>query len=141
MPLTLATLETPTPTTTITLPTDLDWSNEFEWNQVEQSQDRTLSGAVIIQEGLKTYGRDIDLIGGQDGAWVSRATVQALRLLEAEIGKVMLLTLPDNSTHHVQFNRTKGPAIEARQVMRLANPGDDHWYTLTLRLITVAPPA
>ena len=34
---------------TVTLPSDLLWLNEFEWNQAVQSHARTLSGAIEIQ--------------------------------------------------------------------------------------------
>ncbi|WP_420795629.1 hypothetical protein, partial [Endozoicomonas atrinae] len=59
----------------ITLPDDLLWINEFDWNPVEQSQERTLTGALLIQEQSKQYGRSIELSGGQDAGWVTRSTV------------------------------------------------------------------
>ena len=41
---------------TIILPDDLLWINEFDWNPVEQSQERSLTGALIVQEQAKITG-------------------------------------------------------------------------------------
>ncbi len=48
---------------TITLPDDLLWINEFEWNPVEQSTERSLTGALLVQEGQFNYVRPIELSG------------------------------------------------------------------------------
>ena len=48
---------------TITLPDDLRWINEFEWNPVEQTTERSLTGALLVQEGQLTHGRPIVLWG------------------------------------------------------------------------------
>ena len=29
----------------------LEWTDEWEWNAIEQEQDRSLTGALIVQEG------------------------------------------------------------------------------------------
>ena len=125
---------------TIDLPDDLFWRNEYQTNQVTQSIDRSLTGGLLIQEAANQYGQQIELVS--DGAaWVKRSTVDALRALEAQTGKVMTLTLWDGTTHSVMFDRTNGTAVEAQQVLRFAYPDNDYWYEITLRLITVEPPA
>ena len=125
---------------TVTIPDSLQWVNEFEDNQVEQTHDRTLSGALSLQAAVKVYGRPINLVGGDDGGWISRATALALRALEASPGKVMTLTLADASTHRVVFDRSRGPAFESQMIMRFAYPSDTSWYTCALRLLTVSAP-
>lgn len=123
---------------TVTLPDSLQWINEFEYNQIEQTQERTLSGAMSIQEAAKVHGRPIHLVGGEDGGWIRRSTAEALRALEAQTGKVMLLTLSDARTFNVLFDRSQGPAIASQMIMRFAYPGADSWYSCAIRLITVA---
>lgn len=127
---------------TITLPDSLVWTNEFASNdQVGQTQDRTLSGALYLQTATQHYGRPITLEGGPDGGWITRATAKALRALEANPdGKYTLTGLPGgHPSQTVVFDRSNGPAFESRMVMRFSDPDDATWYTCTLRLLTVEP--
>lgn len=117
----------------------LEWTDEWDWNAVEQQQDRSLSGALILQEGVKLYGRPITL-SSNGGAWFTLAKVRALEALAAAPARVMQLTLPTGATYHVVWNRAAGPAVQAKPIYRAVAPGADALYELTLRLITVAPP-
>jgi hypothetical protein len=116
------------------------WVDEWEWDPIEQDQKRGLTGSMIIQEGVKLYGRPITL-SSEGGAWFRLSKVQQLKALAEVPEKVMMLTLPTGATHYVAFNRVNGPAVEAQPVFRRVDPGPDYEHELTLRLITVAPPA
>ena len=85
----------------------LQWTDEHEWDPVEQNQDRSLGGALMVQEGVKLYGRPITL-ASNEGAWFTLTTVQALQALRDQPGIVMLLTLPGGAQHHVTWNRAAG---------------------------------
>ncbi|GAA4648165.1 hypothetical protein GCM10023116_04310 [Kistimonas scapharcae] len=122
----------------IELPDDLLWVNEYQWQPVAQETERTLTGALLVQEQAKLYGREIELSGEQSG-WVSRSIIEALKVLEAEAGKIMTLTLADSRTFSVIFDRSNGAAVEAQQVLPYAYPDNDYLYSLTIRLLTVAP--
>ena len=51
------------------LPQDMRWDDEFEWNKVAQAApQRTLSGGLVIQQGIKANGRPITLSG--DWVWL-----------------------------------------------------------------------
>lgn len=126
---------------TLTLPDDLLWINEFQWNPVEQSQERTLTGALLVHEQGKQYGRSIELSGGQDAGWVSRSTVTSLLTLSETAHQIMTLTLPDLRQFSVIFDRSSGSPVEAQQILPFAFPDDDYQYSLTLKLLTVEPPA
>ncbi len=123
---------------TITVPDDLLWINEFEWNPVEQSQERSLTGALLVQEQIKMHGRPILLTGGQNAGWVSRKTVSELQNLSSEPDKVMILTLSDMRQLSVIFDRSDGSPVSATQVIEEAYPADNSYYHLSLRLITVS---
>ncbi len=122
---------------TITLPDDLLWINEFEWNPVEQTTERSLTGALLIQEGQFNYGRPIVLSGNGEAGWVSRLTVKNLFALSKAANKIMTLTLPDSRQFSVIFDRSNGAPVEAQQVLPFAYPEDSDQYLLTLRLLTV----
>lgn len=117
----------------------LEWTDEWEWNAIEQEQDRSLTGALMVQEGVKLYGRPITL-SSNGGAWFTLAKVRELESMASVLLKVMLLTLPTGAQHYVTWNRAAGPAVQAVPLERLVNPGPDWLHELTLRLITVAPP-
>jgi hypothetical protein len=117
----------------------MEWVDEWDWNAVEQEQERSLSGALIIQEGLKLYGRPITL-SSNGGAWFTLAKIRELEAAAATPAALHLLTLPTGAQHYVTWNRAAGPAVQARPLHRTVNPGPDWVYELTLRLITVAPP-
>ena len=77
---------------TVTLPDDLLWINEFNWNPIEQQANRSLSGALLVQEQTLLYGRSIILSGGQEVGWVKRSTV-------AEVLALNLVPQPGNGSH------------------------------------------
>lgn len=125
---------------TLELDDQFEWIDEFTWDAVEQGQERTLTGALVVQEGLKLYGRPITL-AANGGVWTPLSVVRQLEALRDQRGLVMPLTLPGGATHSVIFNRANGQALEAKPIERLVEPGPDELYEITLRLITVAPPA
>ncbi|MGI9276338.1 MAG: hypothetical protein ACR2PT_16035 [Endozoicomonas sp.] len=122
---------------TITLPDDLLWINEFDWNPVEQNQERSLTGALMVQEQAMSFGRPIELSGGVEAGWVNRSVVVDLLALSSIANKVMTLTLPDLRQYSVIFDRSNGNPVGANQILPFAFPGDDHQYSLTIRLLTV----
>lgn len=117
----------------------MEWVDEFDWDPVAQEQDRSVTGALIVQEGVKLYGRPITL-SSNDGAWFTLAKVRALQAMASVRGAVHLLTLPTGAQHYVTWNRVAGAVVQATPLHRTVAPDPDWLYQLTLRLITVAPP-
>ena len=122
---------------TVTLPDDLLWINEFNWNPIEQQANRSLSGALLVQEQTLLYGRSIILSGGQEVGWVKRSTVAEVLALNLVPNRVMVLTLPDNRQFSVIFDRQNGSPIQSQQVIPSAYSDDGYQYYLTLHLLTV----
>lgn len=120
----------------VTLPDDLDWTDEFDWQPVSQVTTPTLTGALVVEEAALQAGRPITLVS--DGAaWVTRATVKKLQALLAKAGETMTLTLSDGRTFSVLWRRGDGPSLTARQILRrrLADTGDDYHYEIELHLM------
>lgn len=116
-----------------------EWVDEFEWDAVAREQERSVSGALLIQEGVKLHGRPITL-KANGGVWTTLSVVRSLEVLRDIPNKVMGLTLPDGRAFSVVFNRVDGAPLEVTPLERLVDPDDDHLYDVNLRLITVAPP-
>lgn len=124
----------------VQLDDQLQWVNEFEHDAVAQTQERSITGALLVQHGVKLHGREIDL-RSNGGVWTPLFVVRQLEAMRDDPGRVMLLTLSDARAFHVIFNRASGPPITVTPVEREAYPTPDSLYFVDLRLLTVAPPA
>ena len=123
--------------TAIDLSPDLYWSDENAWHPVEQTVQRTLTGALIVSAATRLKGRPITLQPQTDSeAWMTRATLDALRAMGAVAGKTMTLTLR-GAPYSVIFRHHEGPAIEATPVVHFADITADDWYLVTLRFTEV----
>jgi hypothetical protein len=114
--------------------TNMVWTNQFKWNALEQTTDRGLTGSLIVQQGIKQYGRPIIL----SKSWLNKSVLEALQTKEAEANLTMTLTLDNGTEYTVIFDR-ESTAIEATQVFDQSNPNDDCKYETTIRLLTVEP--
>lgn len=125
---------------TLQLDPDLWWSDEHRWQTVSQSVERSLTGALVIDLGVRIGGRPITLEAAtNDSAWMSRATLAQLQAWEADPDLVLTLNLRGEA-YSVIFRRHEGVPIEAEPVTFVADPlpgqfGD--WYLTTLRLMVI----
>jgi hypothetical protein len=62
--------------------------------------------------------------------------VQEIKVLEAQVARLMTLTLLDGVTRTVVWRR---PGVVAMPLYELADPDGDHPYALTLNLTEVTP--
>ena len=123
-------------TTTVALHPDLFWSDE-QWLPVQQSVERTITGALIVDVAAMVGGRPITLQPEDDGsAWMSRAVVDQLRNLAAVPGKTMTLTLR-GSDRTVMFRHHDGGAFEATPVVHFNDVDSADNYRVTLRLMEI----
>jgi hypothetical protein len=121
--------------TTLTLPVDMLWSDEFSWPAVQQSQQYTIAGSLVIEATAKLSGRSITLSAGDDYAWTTRATLDTLRtwsLLPAQTFSLLYRGV----THSVIFDHAAG-AIDARPIIDYSDPDNTDDYAVTLRFIKV----
>ena len=123
-------------TTSITLPDDLEWTDETAYSVVEQSTEHTLTGALVLDVGARLAGRPITLTGGDD-VWVTRAMVDALRAWADTPGLALTLTMNGYAAKLVMFRLQDGPGVEARPVRFAAPIAADDAYMLTLYLMEI----
>lgn len=124
-------------TTSIELHPDLFWSDEFTWLPVEQSAERSITGAYIVSSSLRTDGRPITLQPqGDDSAWMSRLVVEQLRNWAAVPGMELELTLR-GETRDVIFRHHDGPGVEASPLVHFSEMDDSDWYLTTLRFMEI----
>jgi hypothetical protein len=124
-------------TTTISLNADLAWTDEHSWLPVEQTEQRTLTGALIISSAARVGGRPITLApDGDNTAWLSLETLTALRNMAVVPGRVLQLTFRGQS-YDVIFRHQGGSAIEATPVVRYSDTQGGDWYLVTIRLMEI----
>jgi hypothetical protein len=122
-------------TTTLTLHKDLLWVDEHQWHPIEQTAQRTVTGALILSVSDKVGGRPIPLQPEDDrSAWMTLATLNALRNWAAVKGKTMTLTL-SGVAYPVVFRHHDGVAVEATKVVHYDDQQPGDWYRITLRLM------
>lgn len=117
-----------------------EWIDEFDWSAVAQESERSLGGQLLVQGGQKVYGRPITL-ASNGGVWTELQTVRALEVLRDQFGRVMPLQLPDGREFSVIFNHEAGPPLQCTPIERQVNPAATALYEITIRLLTVEPPA
>lgn len=121
---------------TLALPADLQWQDEMDWNAVAQAApQRTLSGALVIQQGTKLNGRPVTLAG--DWAWHRRSDLLRLREWGDVPELVMTLAHPDGRSFDVIFRLHEKQFAKAEAVAFCAPETDETPYLATINLMTV----
>lgn len=123
----------------VTLSDGFLWSDEFDWNPIEQKQDRAVDGALIIQEGKKKSGRPISLTADKNMAWLKRHIVSKLKdwsVLQEKF-ELQFNYFHDKRTFNVVFNH-QDKAIEAKPVLEHPSVSNDDEYNVTLRFLELS---
>lgn len=120
---------------TINIPDDLAWPDEFAWQAVAAKTTYSITGALLVETGLKLAGRPITLQSDEGTAWLSRADVAALKTLSELAGAAIVLSFR-GQTFNVMFNQEASP-MDAKPVFDFSDPQNDDFYTVVLRFITV----
>ncbi|MDX4956228.1 hypothetical protein [Delftia acidovorans] len=121
---------------TLNLNPDLRWSDEDNWHPVQQSVQRTITGALDIQAAAMDKGRPITLEPEDDSsAWMSSDIVVQLRNWAAVPGQQLILTLR-NETRNVIFRHQDG-GLEARPVVHYRDRTPTDWYLCVVRLMEI----
>lgn len=123
--------------TTINLNPSLRWTDEHLWNPVEQTVERSITGALLVQTAQRTLGRPITLQADADNAgWLPYSTVQQIQAWAAIAGQQMTLTYR-GVAYTVAFRHQDG-AVEARPVLPYDDVQADDYFRAILRFMVTA---
>lgn len=121
-------------TTTVTISDDLAWADEFAWAPVEQSVQRTITGALVVQATARVAGRPITLAGEDDNTgWLTRAALDQCKTWAAVPGQQMTLTY--RGAAHTVIWRHQDTAIDATPVAFYSDVEAGDFYRATLRFM------
>lgn len=123
--------------TTVNLPDDLRWANEFEWNAVEQSSKRTVTGALVVSTAVRLIGRPITLAPvADDSAWTPRSVLEQCRTWAEVAGQQMVLTILGVS-RTVIFDHAAG-ALSVNPIAHYNTTDATDWFRVTYKFLEVA---
>lgn len=123
--------------TTVTLPPDLLWKDEFDWHPVDQSAERNLTGSLTVQVMSMIVGREITLQPEDDSsAAMTRQTLAQIKAWAAVPAKQMVLTI-NGVAFDVMFRHHDKPAVSASPWIHYAVMEDPDFYLVTLKFFTV----
>lgn len=124
-------------TTVIQLSDDLLWSDEFEWNPIEQSATRTVTGALIVEVSTMIGGRPITLAPpDDDAAWTKYEDVIKLNQLAAVPGLEMTLVFR-GLTFNVMFRHQDKQPVLATAVLHYQEHEPNDPFLVTLKLMEI----
>jgi len=89
--------ESPQTVFSIDLPKDLLWNDELTWGKVAQGVEYSVTGSLLIQEGVKQKGRYITLAGQPNMAWITREQCVILQQMRDTPGLIMTLKFVDST--------------------------------------------
>ncbi|MGB5886507.1 MAG: hypothetical protein WBG77_07215 [Acinetobacter venetianus] len=125
---------------TVLLENGFLFSDEFNWKPVEQNQEYSVDGTLIVQEGKKKSGRPITLLSKTEKqGWIKRAVLSVIQdwsALQDEQFTLVFEYPHDTRQFNVIFNHADG-AIEADPVRGVPAISDGDFYRATLRFIEV----
>lgn len=121
--------------TTLALPNDLHWLDEYDWHPVVQSSQFTTTGAMLVETAVKQAGQLITLMADEDRAWMTRAQCDQLKAWANLPGITLTLALK-GVNYNVMFDHEK-TGFEAHPVMFFEDMQSDDVYVATMRFIAV----
>ncbi|MFN3415887.1 MAG: hypothetical protein ACK4ZD_06175 [Caldimonas sp.] len=123
-------------TQTLALPDTLAWIDEFTWSPVVQTTEHTVTGALVVDAGVRQAGRQITLEGDADTVWATRALVAELQAWASVPGQTYVLTLRGQQ-RSVIFDHERGGISATEPVAFFSDPAPTDFVGLSLRFIEV----
>ena len=123
--------------TALPLSEDFYWSDENAWAPVEQTTQRTVTGALIVSVAARVGGRPITLTpddgSGTLSAYTTRATLDTLRAWAGVPGREMVLNL--RGVDMDVIFRHQDNAIDATPLVHYSDVDAADYYSVTLRFM------
>ena len=121
----------------VTLSEDFNWSDEFDWQPVEQTIARSITGALIIESSSRIGGRPITLEPpDEQSAWVKLVDLNVIRGWAAIAGRVMVLNI-HGVNRNVIFSHHESNAVSAKPVVFYNSQDTTDNYLVTLKFMEV----
>jgi hypothetical protein len=107
------------------------WTDRLSWSAIRQIETESLGGTVRVHQQRLRTGRPITL----DCGWLPESLVADLCALR-DSGAVMTLDT-HGGLHAVTWRHGDGAPLESSPVHPYADPADEDWHEVIVRLVTV----
>lgn len=122
--------------TTLELHPDLLWVDRHSFSPVVQSVERSVTGGLLVEYGVRQAGKPITLQPeDESSAWMPKSTLDVLEQWASVAGQQMSLSI-DGVTHTVIFRHIDG-ALEASPVVHFNDTSQDDYYRIVLRFLEI----
>jgi hypothetical protein len=112
------------------------WTDQYDWTPTEQTETRTLTGALVIETAQKQAGRPITLTGTAESGWATKAQVDAVFAMLSTTTPLVLV-LPDGTTFNVTFRNKDNPPVQAKPLLDYRTYQTTDYFILVIKLITL----
>lgn len=121
---------------TVLLDADLYWPDENSWHPVEQTVQRSITGALLVSVSARVKGRPITLQPeDESSAWMLHSDLAMLKAWAAIPGQILSLQL--RGVYYDVMFRHQDTALEAVPVVHYSDVSDGDYYRITLRFLEV----
>lgn len=121
--------------TTLELPSDLEWVDEFEWQPVVNDVGYTLAGGLVVESSEKQAGRPITLQGDNE-VWLSRSDVEQLFGWASTPGMELTLEMYGEA-YSVIFQNAESPSVQVLPVVFMAPMQNESPYQIKLLFLEI----
>lgn len=112
------------------------WADEYTWQALAQSDPTyTLTGAIVVEQGVKQAGRPITLDGTD--VWIKRKLVKTLQAWADVPELTFTLAHPDGRVFDVIFARPSVDNIETIKQHKPSDQSDNDNMRADLHFLTV----
>lgn len=120
----------------IELPPYLRWDDEFTWSPVDQGEEYSTTGALMLDVSVRQAGRPMTLVGGDHLGWIKRETLLALQALA---GTHQDMTIDYHGRQFaVRFRYGSGGPVSAEKIIPRIPPKDsDPYRNLKINLLII----
>jgi hypothetical protein len=122
-------------TNTVTLPNDIFWEDEHNWDSVVQQATYTVTGALVVEASQKQAGRPFTLRSRENMSWIPKADHDQIRTWANVPGEQLTLTIR-SSQHTVIFNHSQ-TSVESEVLGYYRDSQEPKWYKMTIRLLAI----
>lgn len=123
---------------TITMPQGMWWSDELVWQPIVRTETTSATGALIVQEGVRAYGRPVTLDQpAERAAYMNRADCDMLQAWASELNARMQLSI-FGVTHWVRWRGEH--AFTAVPLYPFLTDQSTDLFAPVLRLVTCPAP-
>ena len=121
----------------IQIPKGMMWIDEFNWSKAVNSKEYSLNGSLIVESGVRSFGRPITLQGAEDTGWIKRATVGILQQWAESLQEFEFTDISGNA-HRVLFDNTSEEAISFEPVSGFTDGLNGEWYYGSIKMFEIS---